>query len=449
MNILPYTRREFVSRILASSGIVASTAGWGNDAPSTSPAPQLHHQGKVKSVIFYYCRGGPAQGHTFDPPSRVLDPELHPFAFQKSGQSGIEISELFPHLQSVADELCLIRSGYGAKATHNEGGQYIFTGSNALNASLGAWMLYGLGSGNPSLPGHVLLTGRSPGDNWAKDNGAVHGGARATGSGGLPPSLQAQVVRDLAKPIADLDGPFTDTEQRRWLSELGRINAGFSARHPRVAELNSRTETFRIAHRMQTAAPQAFDLAKDIADPAIRRLYGLDPMPTRSTGTKLLLARRLVERGVRFVVVPSMRVPNLEGGVADWDTHTPNTMRGGTPNLARACDQPLAGLIRDLKDRGLLDQTLVIWGGEMGRGGKGFMNHNGSAFTWWMAGGGVRGGLAYGATDDLGFTAVDKPIHVRDLHATILWMCGLDYRRLKFNGSGLDESCKVAHEIIG
>lgn len=147
-------------------------------------------------------------------------------------------------------------------------------------------------------------------------------------------------------------------------------------------------------------------------------------------------------------MVPSMRVPNLEGGSVDWDTHTPTTVTGGIPNLCRACDLPLAGLIRDLEERGLLDQTLVIWGGEMGRGGKGFMNHNGKAFTWMMAGGGVKGGQAYGATDELGMTAVEKPVHVRDLHATILWLCGLDFRQLKFNGMGLDDTCKVATGIM-
>ncbi len=171
-------------------------------------------------------------------------------------------------------------------------------------------------------------------------------------------------------------------------------------------------------------------------------------MPTRSTGAKLLLARRLVERGVRFVIVPSMNVPSNEGGSGDWDTHTPTAVRGVTPNLCLACDQPLAGLIRDLKLRGLFEQTQVIWGGKMGRGGQGFMNHNGSAFTWWMAGGAVKGGFAYGATDELGFTAVETPVHVRDFHATILHMCGLYPHGLEFNGVGLDDACKVAEGIM-
>ena len=309
-------------------------------------------------------------------------------------------------------------------------------------------MLHGLGSGNPSLPGHVLLTGRVPGDKWAVSDGRVHGGARSIGAGSLPPSLQAQVISDLQNPIAHLNSSMADTTQRRWLDELGRLNSQFAARHPRVTDLNSRTESFSTAYRMQTAAPEAFDVAQETANPAMRKLYGLDPLPTRSTGTKLLLARRLVERGVRFVLVPSMKVPSLEGGSGDWDTHTPTQVRGVIPNLAKACDQPLAGLITDLKDRGILDQTLVIWGGEMGRGGNGHMNHNGNAFTWWMAGGGVRAGSAYGATDEQGFTAVEKPVHVRDLHATILWMCGLDHRQLKHNGVGFDDSCIVAKGIF-
>jgi len=454
------SRRRFLQRSIATPsllgatglfgapGIFATTSGWADDRLVPVQTQRLHHPGKVKSVIFYYCYGGPAQGHTFDPPGRVQDPDLHPFSFSRSGQSGLEISDLFPQLQSVADELCLIRSGYGAKATHNEGGQYIFTGSSTLGASLGAWLLYGLGSGNPNLPGHVLLTGRAAGDSWAKDDGRVHGGARAIGAGGLPPSLQAQVIRDLAHPIENLISSKTAADQKRWLTELTALNRGLAARFPQVAELNSRTESFETAYRMQTAAPEAFDISKEIENPSIRKRYGLDPQPTRSTGTKLLLARRLVERGVRFVIVPSMRTLSLEGGSVDWDTHTPTTVRGGIPNLAKSCDHPLAGLITDLKDRGMLDQTLVIWGGEMGRGGNGFMNHNGSAFSWWMAGGGVRGGTAYGATDELGFTAVEKPVHVRDLHATILWMSGLDHRQLKHNGVGFDDSCKVATGIF-
>lgn len=437
------TRREFLTRMALAGGITATTGGW-----AAPVGGALHHPGKVKSVIFYYCRGGPAQGHTFDPPSKVMEPDLHPFKFEPCGQSGLEISELFPQLQTLADDLCLVRSGYGAKATHNEGGQYIFTGSNSLKASLGAWMLYGLGSGNSSLPGYVMLSGRSPGDNWALDDGQVHGGARAIGAGGLPPSMQAQVVRDLKRPIENLKGNFSPGAQTRWLDELAHLNAGFSQRHPNVPELDSRMESFRIAQRMQTAAPEAFDLSAELKNSQMRQYYGLGPLETRSTGTKLLLARRLAERGVRFIMVPSMRVPNLEGGSVDWDTHTPTTVTGGIPNLCRACDLPLAGLIRDLEERGLLDQTLVIWGGEMGRGGKGFMNHNGKAFTWMMAGGGVKGGQAYGATDELGMTAVEKPVHVRDLHATILWLCGLDFRQLKFNGMGLDDTCKVATGIM-
>ncbi|MCA9050424.1 MAG: DUF1501 domain-containing protein [Planctomycetaceae bacterium] len=441
------SRRHFLHQVAAAPGLLATTGLWAGDGVA-SASQSLHHPGKVKSVIFYYCRGGPSQAHTFDKPRRVADPELHPFRFTRCGQSGLEISDLFPALQGVADDLCLIRSGYGAVATHNEGGIHIFTAASRLGASLGAWMLYGLGSGNPSLPGHVLLTGRVAGDKWAVDDGAVHGGARSTGSGGLPPTMQAQAVNDLAQPIANLDSLRSPREQDRWLADLARLNTVYSDRHPHVPELNARTESFFAAQRMQTAAPEAFDVSLDVQDKALRKLYGLDAPPTVSTGTKLLLARRLVERGVRFIVVPSMSVPSLEGGSGDWDTHTPTQVRGMIPNLALACDQPLAGLIADLKQRGLWEQTLVVWGGEMGRGGPGHMNHNGNAFTWWLAGGSVRGGYAHGATDELGLTAVEQPVHVRDLHATILWLCGLDYRQLKHNGTGLDSTCQVATEVM-
>ncbi|MCA9123598.1 MAG: DUF1501 domain-containing protein [Planctomycetaceae bacterium] len=438
------SRRRFLTSIVAAPGIVAAGSMWADEFGTASAAQRTHHPGKVRSVIFYYCKGGPSQAHTFDKPKRIDDPSLYPWSFSTCGRSGLEISDLFPRLQTVADELCLIRSGYGTVASHNEAGLYIFTGASKLGASLGAWMLYGLGSGNPDLPGHVFLTGRVAGDKWAVSDGEVHGGARSFGAGGLPPSLQAQVVNDLMQPVANLNSPLGDA-QTRWLEELRSLNSGYSARHPRFKELNARTESFFTAHRMQTAAPEAFDLTQETTDPMMQKLYGLGPQETRSTGTKLLLARRLVEHGVRFILVPSVNVP---GGRGDWDTHTPGQVREALPKLAMACDQPLTGLITDLKQRGLLDQTLVIWGGEMGRGGSGHMNHNGNAFCWWMAGGGVKRGYAYGATDDYGFTAVENPVHVRDLHATILWLCGLDHRKLEYNGTGIDSECKVARDII-
>jgi hypothetical protein len=309
-------------------------------------------------------------------------------------------------------------------------------------------MLYGLGSGNANLPGHLMLTGRVQGDQWAADGGSVHGGARAIGAGGLPASMQAQVITDMERPVANIESPVANVVQTRWLEGLDAINGEFAKRHPRSTELHARQEAFFAAQRMQTAAPEAFDLASEFTRPAIRKLYGLDAPSTLSTGAKLLLARRLVERGVRFILAPSMNVPWIGGGSGDWDTHTPSAVRGGIPNLALACDQPLAGLITDLKQRGLLDSTLVIWGGEMGRGGLGHMNHNGSAFTWWMAGGGVKPGFAYGATDEQGLTAVENPVHVRDLQATILWLCGLDFRKLQHNGIGFDTTCQLAQGLI-
>jgi hypothetical protein len=430
-------RRRFLQ---TSTGILATAAAWGE-----SKAAERHHGGKVKSIIFYYCKGGPSQAHTFDRPNKVNDPALYPWSFSRCGQSGLEICDLFPHLQEQADDLCVIRSGYGAVASHNEAGIHIFTGASKARASLGAWMLHGLGTGNPDLPGHVLLTGRVAGDKWAKTDGSIHGGARSVGAGALPPSLQAQLVNNLQEPIDNLESPLSKEAQTGWLKRLAALNAEFDKRHPEVPELRARQEAFQTAQRMQSAAPEAFDLSQETADPANRELYGLDPQETRSTGMKLLLARRLVERGVRFILVPSVGVP---GGRGDWDTHTPTQTVEAIPKLTLACDRPLAGLIADLKQRGLLDQTLIVWGGEMGRGGPGHMNHNGNAFCWWLAGGGTKPGFAYGATDEQGFNAVENPVHVRDLHATILWLCGLDHRKLQHNGIGFDSMCKVAHDII-
>jgi len=199
----------------------------------------------VKSVIFYYCKGGPTQAHTFDRPTSIAKPELHPWKFSRCGESGLDISDLFPHLQKRADDLCIIRSGYGALATHHEGGIHIFTAASRLGASLGAWMLHGLGSGNPALPGHIVLTGRAPGDNWAKSDGEIHGGERSVGAGGLPPSVQAQLIRSLDKPLENLESPLADPEQRAWLDDLERINGPFGRRHAAVPDLAARMKAFR------------------------------------------------------------------------------------------------------------------------------------------------------------------------------------------------------------
>lgn len=450
----PVSRREMLLRLSAATSFVGAgglgsvATGWADEGDDVPDKSRLHHDGKVKSVIFYYCQGGPSQAHTFDPPSYVEDEKLHPFKFTKSGQSGIEICDLFPNLQTVADDLCLIRGGYGAKASHGAAGNYMFRGSNDLGASIGAWVLYGLGTGNPALPGHVCLKGKLPGDDWLGNGGRLRGGDGVLTAGGLPSQLQALVVNDMTDPIPNVKS-FYGSQQAQWLEALKQVNGRHAERRLRPADLVARNEVFDTAFRMQTAAPEAFDVSKESADKTIRKRYGLDAKETRTTGAKCLLARRLVERGVRFITIPASNTPMNSGGLnGAWDTHTYKQSIEGIPTLCQSCDLPLTGLIQDLKERGLFDQTLIVWGGEMGRGDSGHLNHNPNSFTWWLAGGGVKGGHVHGASDDKSSSAVEDIVHMRDFHSTILWLAGLDHTKLEFQGKKLDSRCRVIQEVI-
>lgn len=435
--------------VVGTSGLLGIGSAWANEGDEI-PESKLHHAGKVKSIIYYHAQGAPSQGHTFDPPQYVEAPELHPFSFAKSGQSGIEICEIFPHLQKVADDLCLIRSGYAAGAAHGAGTDFAFRGFNDFGASIGAWLLYGLGSGNRSLPGHVAILGKLPQDQWLADGGLFRSGLGCLHSGGLPSENQAMVVSDLTNPVDDIKARYHDKQQLAWLQELKELNKRHSEGRPYQSDLTARTKLFDTAYRMQTSAPEAFDFGQEFEQPAMVARYGLDKASTQTIGAKCLLARRLVERGVRFIVIPASGTPYKKspGSVAGWDSHTEKHCLEGIPTLAESCDQPLAGLIADLKDRGLFDQTLILWGGEFGRGGKGFLNHNGDSWCWWLAGGGIKGGHIHGKTNDKSQAAVENPVHFRDLWATVMWQCGLDYRKLEYAGKKMDQRSRVIHDII-
>jgi hypothetical protein len=391
-------------------------------------------------VIFLFMPGGPSQVDTFDPKSRLSrdhgkpSPKLYlgqkrnllasPWKFHKRGQSGLEVSELFPHVGACADRLCVLRSMVADDVNHPGGCLQMNTGERvATRPSLGAWVTYGLGTENQNLPAFIAV-----------GPGPLIEGARQYGAGFLPAAYQGTFVSDLRNPIRNLrNDRVPPNRQRRELDVLRRLNDLHRADRADDSRLNARIESFELAYRMQLQAPNAFDLNRETE--ATRRRYGVGHKETDVFGRQCLLARRLVERGVRFV-----QLYHTTGGFQPWDQHS--DLKGGHGRNARATDLPVAALLRDLEARGLLDSTLVIWGGEFGRTpaaeGTDGRDHHPYGFTMWLAGGGVRGGLAYGATDEFGWDAVENRVHVHDLHATILHLMGLDHEKLTYRHSGRD-----------
>jgi hypothetical protein len=382
--------------------------------------------------------GGPSQVDTFDPKPRLQKehgkpaPKTYlgqtrkllasPWRFQKHGDSGLEISELFPEVATCADQMCVIRSMVGDDVNHPGGCLLMNTGERvATRPSLGAWVTYGLGTENQNLPGFVAI-----------GPGPLIEGARQYGAAFLPAAYQGTFVSDLRDPIVNLkNARINPDRQRRELDALSRLNAMHSRTRPDDSRLSARIESFELALRMQREAPDAFELDRETE--LTKRLYGVGDEPTDVFGRQCLLARRLVERGVRFV-----QLYHTTGGFQPWDQHS--DLKGGHARNALATDRPIAGLLHDLHARGLLHDTLVIWGGEFGRTpaaeGTDGRDHHPYGFTMWLAGGGVRGGLAYGATDEYGWDAVEDRVHVHDLHATILHLLGLDHERLTYRHSG-------------
>jgi hypothetical protein len=383
--------------------------------------------------------GGPSQVDTFDPkpeikrlhgkdvpPSiarhvpRIVRSRLEslhdtPFAFRHHGESGLEISELFAETAKHADDLCVIRSLSHLTPVHAPAEYLATTGSLAgTRPSLGSWLYYGLGSENRDLPGFVVLLA---GENF--------GGSACWSQGFLPARFQGTVVKSKGIPHAALPAGETPASRRAQLDLLARLNRGHLERVGPQSELEARVRSYELAFRMQASAPEAFDLKGESEE--TRRLYGLDREECAEYGANCLMARRLVERGVRFIQLN-------QGG---WDAH--GDIKKNHGEQARKIDRPIAGLLEDLKRRGLLDQTLVVWGGEFGRtptaegGGKNpGRDHSPSGYTMWLAGGGVRGGQAIGATDPVGYTAIERPVHPNDLHATILAALGIGEKELYF-----------------
>ena len=436
------SRRQMLQRTGAGFGSLALTALLADEASAANPlAPQApHFRARAKRVIFLFMPGGPSQVDTFDPKPRLTQdngkpsPKLYlgqkrnllasPWKFSKRGKSGLDVSELFPHIGSCADRLCVIRSMVADDVNHPGGCLQMNTGERvASRPSLGAWVTYGLGTENQNLPGFIAI-----------GPGPLIEGARQYGASFLPAAYQGTFVSDLQNPIRNLKNAQVGSDrQRQELNALRQLNELHREGRAEDSRLNARIDSFELAYRMQMQAPDAFDLTRE--SQATNRLYGIDQKTTEVFGRQCLLARRLVERGVRFV-----QLYHTTGGFQPWDQHS--DLKGGHAKNALATDRPIAGLLHDLEARGLLAETLVIWGGEFGRTpaaeGTNGRDHHPYGFTMWLAGGGVRGGFAYGATDEFGWDAVDNRVHVHDLHATILHLLGLDHEKLTYRHSGRD-----------
>jgi hypothetical protein len=425
---------------LALAALLADESGAAPVAMDSLFPREPHFKARAKRVIFLFMPGGPSQVDTFDPKPTLTkedgkpSPKLYlnqkrkllasPWKFVKRGESGLEVSELFPHIGSRVDRLCVIRSMVGDDVNHPGGCLLMNTGERvAARPSLGAWVTYGLGTENQNLPGFVAI-----------GPGPLIEGGRQYGAAFLPSVFQGTFVSDLKNPIRNLKNDQVDVgHQRRELDVLRRLNELHGQDRGEDSRLKARIESFELAYRMQSKAPDAFDLTRETE--LTQELYGIHRKETETFGRQCLLARRLVERGVRFV-----QLYHTTGGFQPWDQHS--DLKGGHGNNALATDRPIAGLLKDLEARGLLDETLVIWGGEFGRTpaaeGSNGRDHHPYGFTMWLAGGGVRGGMAYGATDEFGWDAVENPVHVHDLHATILHLLGLDHEKLTYRHNGRD-----------
>ncbi len=420
------------------------------EGPANPLTPRLpHFEPRVKRVIYLFMHGGPSHLETFDPKPDLQRLGGQPLpesfgmvatrrkvarnpllatkrTFRKFGRSGVEVSDLLPHISGCVDDLAVIRSCWADSVNHPQAVYQMNTGSILMGKpSLGSWVGYGLGTENQDLPAFVVLP--DPG-------GGIKGGPPAYGSGFLSASYQGTLVRPGQHPILDLRPPDSRSAeaQRRTLDLIGDLNRHHLEVRGEDPELAARIQTYELAYRMQSAAPEAVDLSRET--PATRALYGIDDPETADFGTRCLLARRLVERGVRFVQLYS-------GDVVGWDAH--EDVETNHAKMAARTDRPVAALLRDLKARGLLDDTLVIWGGEFGRmpmseQGKG-RDHNPHGFTVWLAGGGVKGGTVHGATDAVGLRAEVDRVHVHDLHATILHLLGIDHTKLTFPHNGRQE----------
>jgi hypothetical protein len=454
----PLSRRDMLARVGGGFGMLAFAGLFGDRTAAAAglrdsrALAATHLPARARSVIFLYQDGGPSQVDTFDPKPRLVDFDGKPFPmataptqfnnngntlaspwkFRGCGESGLPVSDLFPHIGRVADELCVVRSMTSEFSEHTNANYFLHTGAGIPGRpSMGAWASYGLGSENENLPGFVVIEG-----------GLVPpGGLDCFAAGFLPARHQGSVMRPVGEAIADATPREALEAQARKRQLIARLDSAF-AHDTRAEAIESAIANHELAYRMQAAVPELAEL--DGESEETKRLYGFDSdfEATRVYARECCLARRLVERGVRFVEVTCPRT------IGDrWDQH--GDLKAGHEANARATDQPIAALIMDLRRRGLLESTLVVWTAEFGRTpfaqGSNGRDHNPFGFTMWMAGGGVRGGTAIGATDEFGYRAVEKPYQIHDLHATMLHLLGVDHTRLTFRSGGRDHRLTDVH----
>jgi hypothetical protein len=433
-----YSRRQFLTRCGMGLGVLGLASLLSDEvlAAAAASVKPTHFSAKAKHVIHIFAQGAPSHVDTWDPKPALAKYEdqalpglngvamASPFKFTRHGKSGIEVSEVFSALGEHVDDMAVIRSMYTDIPAHDVATVMMNTGSTRMaKPSMGAWVLYGLGSENQNMPGYVSLR---------PNGGSPPGGALNWGSAFLPGDLQATSINTSAATVDGMvqnihNDYFSQTEQRRQLDLVQKLNTIHSRNLQKDPQLEARIQAFEMAYRMQMEATDAFDISREPQN--IRDLYGSTPQ-----GKQLLIARRLVERGVRFVQV-------WAGG---WDHH--DDLEDRLPKSAAEIDKPAAALLTDLKQRGLLDSTVVIWGGEFGRTVTRDRNgndnpgrdHNNRAFSLWLAGGGVKGGTIYGATDEFGARAVENKVHIHDLHATILHLLGFNHEQLTYRYNGRD-----------
>lgn len=432
---------------LAAAALLGEHSARGQ-SPSASLENGLHFAPRAKRVIFLFMKGGPSHIDTFDykPKLQADDGKDLPFEkprvtfaqtgkllaspwkFQPHGEAGMLVSELFPNVAKQVDDICFLHGVHGTNAAHGGALLKLHTGSdNFVRPSLGSWVHYGLGSENNNLPGFVTICPT-----------LAHGGVKNWGAAFLPAQHQGTPIGNASQPSREAAVKFLQSvrtkqeHQRRQLSVLAKLNEEMLAETGPLAELEGRIRSFELAFRMQAEMPEALDLSQESR--STLAAYGIDQPITEDFGRQCLMARRLCERGVRFV-----QVTHSDNNV-QWDQHS-NLLEGHNKN-AKEVDQPIAALLGDLKQRGLLRDTLVIWSGEFGRTptaqGKNGRDHNPEGFTVWMAGGGVKPGFRYGATDEYGYYAAENKMDMPDLHATILHLMGLDHERLTYRYAGRD-----------
>ena len=459
---LTRNRREFIRDAFCGFGSLAMAdmlqreALWAASTDNALAPKPPHMPAKANAVIFLFMAGGPSHVETFDPKPLLneLDGQARPAefgeakyqfvkpdakllgtkrTFQKYGRAGIEVSDLFPHMATCVDDMAVLRSCHGDMVVHSAAQYELWTGRIVPGfPSMGSWTCYGLGSESESLPAYVVMP---------DPDGALEAGQPMYGNGFLPAVYQPTMFRPGDRPVLNLDLPKgVSLEQRSKTVDLIR-QLNEATLNPGDDEFNARVKAYDLAFKMQTEAPEVLDINNEPQETL--DLYGVGKEPTHDYGRRCLLARRLVEKGTRFVCVVSGGGP----GNLQWDAH--DDIEENHMRMAAQTDQPVAALLKDLKRRGLLDTTLVLWGGEFGRspeaqGGKGRDHHN-LGFTMWLAGGGIQGGQVVGATDAIGLRAVENPIHFRDLHTTMLHQLGLDQDKLNYLHLGRNERLTQLH----